>query len=71
GFGMNVLGYDKYQNPELDFITYVSFDDILKNSDLISLHCPLMEETYHILQQRCHALYLRRRHRLLPLLFPL
>ena len=49
GFGMQVLGYDKYQNPDLKFVTYVELDEILEKSDLISLHCPLMDETYHLI----------------------
>jgi D-lactate dehydrogenase len=49
GFGMEVLGFDKYQNPELDFVEYVSMEEILSQSDLISLHCPLTDETYHLI----------------------
>ena len=49
GFGMHVLGYDKYPNKELDFIEYVDFDQLLAESDLISLHCPLLESTYHLI----------------------
>lgn len=51
GFGMKVIAYDKYQNKELDFVEYVSFDELLSRSDLISLHCPLMDETYHIINK--------------------
>ena len=49
GIGMKIIAYDKYPNPELDFIEYVSLDELFRRSDLISLHCPLMEETYHII----------------------
>lgn len=49
GFGMRVLGYDVYQNKELDFVEYVSFDEILKEADLLSLHCPLVEENHHMI----------------------
>ena len=48
GFGMNVLAYDKYPLENSD-IHYVSMDELLKKSDVISLHCPLTEETYHIM----------------------
>ena len=51
GFGMKVLAYDIYQNPDLDFVTYVTFDELLAQSDLISLHCPLMENTYHLINK--------------------
>lgn len=49
GFGMKVLAYDIYQNPALDFVEYVSLDELLAGSDLISLHCPLTEENYHLI----------------------
>lgn len=51
GFGMKVIAYDIYQNPDLDFLEYVDFDTLLANSDLISLHCPLTEENYHLINQ--------------------
>lgn len=51
GFGMKVVAYDVYHNPELDFITYVTMDELLAQSDLISLHCPLMEATYHVINR--------------------
>lgn len=49
GLGMRVIAYDKYQNPSLDFVQYVTLDELFESSDLISLHCPLNEETYHII----------------------
>lgn len=49
GYGMRVLGYDKYPNKSLDFVEYVSLEQLLRESDLISLHCPLMKETYHMI----------------------
>lgn len=49
GFGMRVIAYDCYQNPELDFVEYVSLDTLLKESDLISLHCPLTADTRHMI----------------------
>lgn len=52
GFGMNVLAYDVFENPSLkDFVTYVSLDELLAQSDLISLHCPLTENTYHLINR--------------------
>lgn len=51
GFGMKVIAYYIYQNPDLDFVEYVDFDTLLANSDLISLHCPLTEENYHLINQ--------------------
>ena len=52
GFGMRVAGYDTYQNPDLDFVEYLPLNQLLEQSDLISLHCPLTEETYHMINSR-------------------
>lgn len=49
GFGMKVLGYDVYQNPDLDFIEYVELDELLQRSDVISLHCPLFDSNRHMI----------------------
>ncbi|MBR5247646.1 MAG: 2-hydroxyacid dehydrogenase [Lachnospiraceae bacterium] len=50
GLGMKVIAYDVYENPSLkDFVTYVSLEELLAVSDLISLHCPLMDTTYHMI----------------------
>lgn len=49
GFGMKVIAYDMYPNNSLDFVEYVSMDELLRESDLISLHCPLMDDTYHMI----------------------
>ena len=51
GFGMKVIAYDLYKNPELDFVEYVELDKLLNYSDLISLHCPLTEESYHMINK--------------------
>ncbi len=48
GFGMNVIAYDPY--PAADSgITYVSMDELLERSNIISLHCPLTEGTRHLI----------------------
>ena len=48
GFGMNVIAYDRY--PAKDGgIQYVSLDELFRQSDIISLHCPLTEETKHLI----------------------
>nr|WP_300816335.1 2-hydroxyacid dehydrogenase [uncultured Acetatifactor sp.] len=50
GFGMRVIAYDVYQNESLkEFVEYVSLERLLSDSDVISLHCPLMDSTYHII----------------------
>lgn len=48
GFGMNVICYDKFP-AENSGLNYVSLDEIFEKSDIISLHCPLTDETTHII----------------------
>jgi D-lactate dehydrogenase len=50
GFGMKVLAYDPYPAQGKD-IEYVTLDDLLKKSDIISFHCPLNKSTNHIINQ--------------------
>ncbi len=47
GFGMKVLAYDKFPSKEAP-CEYVSLDELFCRSDIISFHCPLTEDTYHI-----------------------
>lgn len=47
---MNVIAYDKYPIKNSD-INYVSLDELYEKSDIISFHCPLTEETYHMLDK--------------------
>lgn len=52
GFGMKVLAYDKFPANGLDngdTVKYTRLDELFQKSDIISLHCPLTEETYHII----------------------
>ena len=54
GFGMKVLAYDKYPADGLDngdTVRYVGLDELFRHSDIISLHCPLTEDTYHIIDE--------------------
>ena len=51
GFGMRVIAYDMYPNKNLDFVEYMSLEEVLKLSDLISLHCPLTQETKHLINK--------------------
>ena len=48
GFGMNVIAYDKFP-AENSGIEYVSLGELFERSDIISLHCPLTEETHHLI----------------------
>ena len=52
---MKVLAYDKFEYEGLDngdTVRYVTLDELLEKSDIISLHCPLTEETYHIIDEK-------------------
>ncbi|MBQ9797954.1 MAG: 2-hydroxyacid dehydrogenase [Clostridia bacterium] len=58
GFGMRVLAYDKFPAKGLDngdTIRYVDLDELFTKSDIISLHCPLTEETYHLINEETLA----------------
>lgn len=48
GFGMNVIAYDKYPVKDMN-INYVTLNELYRQSDIISFHCPLTTETYHML----------------------
>lgn len=50
GFGCNLLFYDVMQNPEcLPLGRYVSLDQLMAESDIITLHCPLTPQTNHLI----------------------
>ena len=60
GFGMKVLAYDKFPAKEIEDgerVRYVELDEIFEKSDVISLHCPLTDETHHLIDanalERC------------------
>ena len=48
GFGMNVIAYDLFPAKDSG-IAYVPLDELLEKSDIISLHCPLTEDTRHLI----------------------
>ncbi len=55
GFEMNLLGYDMNQDQELIQkygMKYVDLNNLLKNSDVISLHLPLNDKTKHIINSK-------------------
>ena len=54
GFGMRILAYDLY--PDMKFageegISYVSLDELYRESDIISLHCPLIDQTKYMIDK--------------------
>lgn len=54
GLGMKVIGYDIKPNDAFIDLngTYVDFDDVLTQSDFISIHVPLNTQTYHLISAR-------------------
>ncbi|WP_411902237.1 2-hydroxyacid dehydrogenase [Methylorubrum thiocyanatum] len=56
GFGCNVIGFDVHRSPEFERIggRYVDAEGV-ETADVISMHCPLTPETYHIVGQRTLA----------------
>ena len=50
GFKMRILAYDPYPIPDSD-IEYVTFEKLCEESDIISLHCPLTKESYHMINK--------------------
>lgn len=55
GFGMHILAYDPYPDSSLS-VTYCSFEKLCKESDIISLHCPLTEQSFHMINRASIAL---------------
>jgi D-lactate dehydrogenase len=52
GFGMNIVAYDLYPDyafAEEQGITYTTLDELYKQSDIISLHCPLTDKTKYLI----------------------
>ena len=55
GFGMNVMAYDKFPAANSG-LNYVELPELFEKSDIISLHCPLTEETRHIINAESIAM---------------
>jgi D-lactate dehydrogenase len=57
GFGCTVLAYDIVTNPEMEAngIRFVDIETIFKESDIISLHCPLNDQTRHVINKNSLA----------------
>jgi glyoxylate reductase len=55
GFRMRVLYHDSVRKPDMETelgIEYVTLDDLLAQSDFVSLHCPLSPETHHLINEQ-------------------
>jgi len=61
GFGCRVLAYDPYPDADLQArgVAYASMAELLADSDIVTLHCPLTSETHHLIDAQAVA---RMRH---------
>lgn len=62
GFGMDVVAYDVRQHrilPEVLGFRYVSFDELLQRSDIVTLHLPYLPETRHLMNRETFSLMKR------------
>jgi D-lactate dehydrogenase len=56
GFGCRLLAYDPFPNDDVRALaTYVSLEELLEGSDIISLHAPLTPETHHLVNRAAIA----------------
>ena len=58
GFGCRVIAYDKFENKEMAKemnFEYVDLDTLYRESDIISLHCPLTDENYKMINEEALA----------------
>jgi len=52
GFDCKIIAYDIYENEEMKkYVKYVSLDELLKNSDVITMHAPATEDNYHLINK--------------------
>ena len=59
GFGCRILAYDKYPDKaiaQMKSVQYVNLDELFSNSDIISLHIPLIPESYHMINRESIAM---------------
>ncbi|QBA64036.1 2-hydroxyacid dehydrogenase [Muriicola soli] len=58
GFGCKIMAFDLYPSEELkkQGVQYGSLEEVFKQSDIISLHCPLNPDTKHIINKSSLAL---------------
>jgi D-lactate dehydrogenase len=57
GFGCRLIAYDRFPNPVCEAlgVRYTSLPELFKESDIITLHCPLTPETHHLINDQAVA----------------
>ena len=56
GFGCRLIAYDVHENPSLKgLVTYLSLDDVYAQADILTLHMPLFDSTYHMINKESIA----------------
>ena len=57
GFGMHILAYDPFKNPQAEELgaNYVELDELYAKSHVFTLHCPATPENYHLLNREAFA----------------
>lgn len=56
GFGPKILAYDLYPNEDMKkYVEYVDLDTLLEKADIITLHAPLFESNYHLINKETIA----------------
>ena len=61
GFNMKILAYDPYPVQGLD-VEYVSMEELVKQADVITLHCPLTSDTKHLINKQTIGLMKKNVH---------
>ncbi len=57
GFGCKILAFDLYPNEEMkQYVTYVSLETLFEQADVITLHAPLFDSNYHLINEKTIAL---------------
>lgn len=56
GFGCRIIAFDRFENPAVqELVTYVDFETLLAQADVISLHMPLLNSNWHIINRESIA----------------
>ena len=53
GFGCRIIAVDSYVNPKLEALgaSYASLEEMLPQADIVTLHCPLTPDTFHLIDE--------------------